>query len=210
MQVKACAMTSPFSASTFGQPAFAPNELVADPSGEDGCLNPNLAWVPTQTVAAQEAALPSHGRLVDGTVGAFKVPSLRNVELTGPYMHNGSMATLEEVVEFYNRGGNFSAPGKDAQFLFGAGLDTQTKADLVAFLKALTDERVRWERAPFDHPSLPIPVGHTGDEAAVVPSTDPGFESLAQTEFVELPAVGANGRDLGQGPLLPFADRILP
>jgi len=39
--------------------------------------------------------------------GAFKTPSLRGVELTGPYMHNGSMSTLLQVVEFYNRGGNF-------------------------------------------------------------------------------------------------------
>jgi len=42
--------------------------------------------------------------------GAFKVPSLRNVELTGPYMHNGSMATLEQVVEFYNRRGTLETP----------------------------------------------------------------------------------------------------
>src|SRR5262249_51927629 len=39
--------------------------------------------------------------------GAFKVPSLRNVELTGPYFHNGGMATLEQVVDFYTRGGGF-------------------------------------------------------------------------------------------------------
>ena len=39
--------------------------------------------------------------------------------------------------------------------------------DLVAFLKALTDERVRWEKAPFDHPSLTIPNGHVGDENKV-------------------------------------------
>ena len=39
--------------------------------------------------------------------GRFKAPGLRNVELTGPYFHNGSAATLEEVVDFYTRGGNF-------------------------------------------------------------------------------------------------------
>ena len=42
-----------------------------------------------------------------GNHGAFKVPQLRNVELTGPYMHNGGMATLRQVVDFYTRGGNF-------------------------------------------------------------------------------------------------------
>ncbi len=45
--------------------------------------------------------------------GAFKTPGLRNVELTGPFMHNGGMATLEQVVEFYNRGGNFENPELD-------------------------------------------------------------------------------------------------
>src|SRR2546422_8026734 len=40
--------------------------------------------------------------------GAFKAPGLRNVELTGPYMHNGGMATLEQVVDFYSRGGDFA------------------------------------------------------------------------------------------------------
>ena len=48
--------------------------------------------------------------------GAFKVPTLRNVELTGPYMHNGGMATLEQVVEFYNRGGNFPTPSSTPIF----------------------------------------------------------------------------------------------
>src|SRR5262249_7712413 len=59
-------------------------------------------------------------RLATGTSGEFKVPSLRNVELTGPYMQNGSMATLAEVLQFYNRGGNFASPGKDVQVLFSA------------------------------------------------------------------------------------------
>jgi cytochrome c peroxidase len=208
MRVKACAMTSPFSVSTFGQPAFLAQELDADPAGYTGCALVTRAWVPNQSVAAAEAALPSNGRLVDGTKGAFRIPSLRNVELTGPYMHNGSMATLEEVVEFYDRGGNFSTEGKDAEFLFSAGMDAQTKADLVAFLKTLTDERVRWERAPFDHPSLPLITGHSGDGNSVAPALEAGFEGLAQTAFVELPAVGAEGRSPEQGPLLPFVDRL--
>ena len=42
----------------------------------------------------------------DAIDGAFKVPSLRNVELTGPYFHNGGQATLEQVIQFYNRGGD--------------------------------------------------------------------------------------------------------
>jgi cytochrome c peroxidase len=42
--------------------------------------------------------------------GAFQIPGLRNVELTGPYFHNGGQATLEQVVEFYTRGGDFLVP----------------------------------------------------------------------------------------------------
>ena len=42
--------------------------------------------------------------------GAFKVPSLRNIELTGPYMHNGGMSTLEQVAAFFNRGGDVVHP----------------------------------------------------------------------------------------------------
>ena len=52
-----------------------------------------------------ETILPGFQRVaVDG---AFKTPGLRNSELTGPYFHNGGMATLRQVVQFYNRGGNF-------------------------------------------------------------------------------------------------------
>jgi len=210
MVTRACAMTAPFSVASFGEPAFAAGDLVADPAGTEGCISPHRALVPTPAVVTAELALPAHGRLSDGTLGAFKVPSLRNVELTGPYMHNGSMATLEEVVEFYDRGGNFTSQGKDAQFLFSSGMSAQTKADLVAFLKALTDDRVRWERAPFDHPSLPLPVGHTGDENAVTGSIDTGFPGLAETQVVELPAVGASGRAPEDGPLLPLVDRLMP
>ncbi len=71
-------------------------------------------------------------------VGKFKVPSLRNVELTGPYMHDGSIATLEEVVEHYNSGGQLH-PNK-SNVVRPKNLTTQQKQDLVNFLKALTDE----------------------------------------------------------------------
>jgi hypothetical protein len=133
---------------------------------------------------------------------------LRNIELTGPYMHNGGMGTLEEVVQFYNRGGNFSSPGKDAEFLFGVGVSEGTLADLVAFLKSLTDERVRWEKAPFDHPALSIPMGHPGDEHATAEEGGAAASELAETQFLHLPAVGASGRDEALGPLLPLAERL--
>jgi cytochrome c peroxidase len=86
--------------------------------------------------------------------GRFRVPSLRNVESRAPYMHNGRFNTLEEVVEFYNRGGDFNEPNKDPN-VRPRNLTPQQKADLVAFLKRpLTDTRVGAELPPFDRPTL--------------------------------------------------------
>ncbi len=83
----------------------------------------------------------STGNLVDN--GKFKVPSLRNLVFTAPYMHDGRFATLEEVVEFYSTGVH-NAPNIDAGMEFahqgGVQLTPQEKADLIAFLRALSDE----------------------------------------------------------------------
>ncbi|MBR9919991.1 MAG: cytochrome-c peroxidase [Bacteroidetes bacterium] len=68
----------------------------------------------------------------------FKVPSLRNVSVTGPYMHDGSLETLEEVVEHYNRGGQ-PHPNKNP-LIRELGLTESEKSDLVAFLNTLTDQ----------------------------------------------------------------------
>ena len=87
--------------------------------------------------------------------GAFRTPTLRNVELHAPYMHNGRFATLEEVVEFYDRGGDFDAPNIDHGVIRPLNLTSQEKADLVAFMKRpLTDPRVAAELPPFDRPTL--------------------------------------------------------
>ena len=89
--------------------------------------------------------------------GAFKTPGLRNVKLTAPYFHNGGKATLADVVDFYNRGGDF-ANAEKAKRIKPLSFDATDKAALVDFLtNALTDCRVEKERAPFDHPSLTIP-----------------------------------------------------
>ncbi|MCY7330068.1 MAG: cytochrome-c peroxidase, partial [Saprospiraceae bacterium] len=76
--------------------------------------------------------------------GKFKVPSLRNVALTAPYMHDGRLATLEEVIDHYNTGVKPSATVDELlQFSLQPGglqMTAQSKADLVAFLKTLTDE----------------------------------------------------------------------
>jgi cytochrome c peroxidase len=67
----------------------------------------------------------------------FKVPTLRNIELTAPYMHDGSFKTLNEVVAHYNTGGQYHK--NKSTFIKPLGLSQQEQNDIVAFLKTLTD-----------------------------------------------------------------------
>ena len=96
----------------------------------------------------------------DNVNGTFKAPSLRNVELTGPYFHNGGELSLRQVIDFYNRGGNFQDQREFDPNVHNLNLGAQDKNDLVAFLLALTDQRVAFERAPFDHPGICVANGH--------------------------------------------------
>jgi cytochrome c peroxidase len=85
-------------------------------------------------------------------VGKFKTPTLRNVAITAPYMHDGSIATLEGVLDHYAAGGRtidsgpYAGIGRDNpnkdHLIHGFTLSTQDRADLIAFLESLTDEEV--------------------------------------------------------------------
>lgn len=87
------------------------------------------------------------GRAED--MGRFRAPTLRNVEVTAPYMHDGSIATLDEVIDHYAAGGRTIAFGPHAgigranplksSFVPGFSLTAEERADLLAFLKSLTD-----------------------------------------------------------------------
>lgn len=79
--------------------------------------------------------------------GAFKTPGLRNIEQSAPYMHDGSLATLEDVVAFYNKGGERS--DNRSTLIQPLNLNSQQQADLVGFLRALT--------GPL--PEVEVPVG---------------------------------------------------
>jgi cytochrome c peroxidase len=131
-----------------------------------------------------------------GVDGAFKIPSLRNVALTAPYFHNGDVATLREAVEFYSRGGNvFPVLAKDGTLIepLGVPLLTNDEVDaIVAFLESLTDERVVYQSAPFDHPQIFVPNGHPGDSRG---TRDRNHDGLADDIMIEIPAVGAAGGD---------------
>jgi cytochrome c peroxidase len=140
--------------------------------------------------------------------GAFKTPGLRNIELTAPYFHNGGQLTLRQVVDFYNRGGDFAQNNIDNvdAGIRPLNLTEEQKTSLVAFLVSLTDDRVRYERAPFDHPQLFITNGHPGDQNAV---TDDGT-GQATTTLLELPAVGANGTNTPQPNFLGVSSQLSP
>jgi hypothetical protein len=134
--------------------------------------------------------------------GAFKAPTLRNIELTGPYFHHGGAATLEQVVEFYARGTDFGTENAEDldPDVSGFSLTGTDKADLVAFMESLTDPRVRHEMAPFDHPELPLKEGLVGDHTSIV---DDGTGKGVPIIEV-LPATGAAG-----GPAIPtFAEQL--
>jgi cytochrome c peroxidase len=147
-----------------GNPVTPPAAPLTSPfAGE--VLNP----------ATQLPLLSGPLRKTEGTdvAGSFKTSSLRNVELNGPYFHTGGYSTLWQVVEFYDDGGNFQNPTL-SPLIRPLGLTFDQRAAVVSFLLALTDDRVMYQRAPFDHPELPIPAG-TSDT------------------FMTMPAVGAVG-----------------
>ncbi len=80
--------------------------------------------------------------------------------LTGPYWHHGGERTLKEVVQFYNRGGNYSNDELDPDIQV-LGLSEVEQAQLVKFMEALTDERAIQNIAPYDNPELWVPHGGT-------------------------------------------------
>lgn len=124
------------------------------------------------------------GRALDD--GLFKVPSLRNIALTAPYMHDGRFATLEEVVEFYNSGvvahPNLSPPLRarpPAQGPLRLNLTAAEKAALVAFMKTLTDTALAADERFAD--PFPKPPFHDADL-----NRDSRISLAELTRFIEL------------------------
>jgi hypothetical protein len=149
--------------------------------------------------------------------GSFKTPETRNAGLTPPYFHNGAYSNLHQVVEFYNRGGSRrdksnivdsytgdtsgTGPlGKGGNPVlspdFGTNVDRfvqplllteQEIDDLTAFMLSMTDYRVQCDMAPFDHPELPVSIGHTAE--------DKDGDGRADDIMAVIPATGAGGYD---------------
>ena len=230
--------------------SLAPDKVFTDSTlfaQNVGCMNWNVDTTGSGNLCGTDPIVKDERDAVDG---AFKTPSLRNVELTGPYFHNGGQATLEQVIRFYNRGGDredkfnrdlecgnpvltvdsfgnpIVAPDSNVTGItdssgfrpFDGGNSSNLAADMagnkqlldvtcnptnkvhetlnltssdiddiVAFLKTLTDERVKLEKAPFDHPSLVIPNGSVGNEVRI-------SSGRFKENLVTLPAIGAKGR----------------
>jgi cytochrome c peroxidase len=166
---------------------------------QQGLFESLLNATPNITVGANERITAD---------GAFKTPGLRNIELTGPYFHNGGELTLRDVVDFYNRGGDFRENNIDNidVGIRNLNLTEEQKTSLVLFMQSLTDDRVRFERAPFDHPQLFITNGHPGDQNAV---TNDGT-GQATTTVIELPAVGSNGTNVPQPNFLGVYSQLSP
>lgn len=118
------------------------------------------------------------GAVGDGVDGAFSVPSLRNVALSAPYMHNGIFSSLEEVIDFYAQGGGRVDGVENVDpFVRGFELSEQEREDLVAFLFALTDES-QIPKIPSEVPSGLSPVGQLSNPArSAVTATNVGAQS---------------------------------
>jgi len=180
--------------------------IIPQPQSTENCFISIAAFLPSQAAMNIELAKSDSKKTITAMDGSFKIPSLRNIELTGPYMHNGGMATLEQVLEFYTRAGNFEPLSLNTAFIFeqpSLRYFPQNRSDIIAFLKTLTDDRVKNKKAPFDHPEIKIPHGHNLSPDA----NNPLSSELAQDEFLVIEAVGATGISK---PLLPFEEYLAP
>lgn len=135
--------------------------------------------------------------------GKMRTPSLRNLELRAPYMHNGRLATIEDVIEFYDQGGFF--PNDEIDPL---ALTAQQKEDLAAFLKRpLTDPRLAAGLPPFDRPTLYTESTRVPEVTGTgLPGTG-GFEPLVTA--IEPPLIGNPSFTIGVWNALGGADALL-
>jgi cytochrome c peroxidase len=188
---------------------------VLGPFNNAGVLNESL----NNGEGVQMGTWPMVNRV--SRFGSFKAAPLREVELTGPYFHNGGKLTLRQVVDFYMRGGDFpisNAMHRDFNMVnqnveVQSNLSEAEKVALVDFLLELTDDRVRFEQAPFDHPQVILPLDGAAPDnpgrdnmlagCATLPVGNilgPGQQSCDGGMFLNAPAVGSTGNPGGAIP----------
>jgi hypothetical protein len=195
----------------------------------DGAIT-NLSLVTPATLhgSAQMGTWPVVNRV--NRFGSFKAPQLREVELTGPYFHNGGKLTLRQVVDFYVRGGDFpvtNSAHRDFNILnlnaeLQSDLSEAEKVALVDYMLEFTDDRVAFEKAPFDHPQMILPLDGTAPESDGRVNRDimlgkgtsqdctsttgtpsplgPGQQACGGNMFLNVPATGAAGNPGGRTP----------
>ena len=113
------------------------------------------------------------------TVGSFKTPTMRNVVLTGPYFHDGGHDSLDKVLDHYrvplnNLGAGEPVPSSGIALERegqprATAIPESAHEPVIEFLKSLTDSRVQNGLAPFDHPSLKVPVSDQVDAQGRTP-----------------------------------------
>ena len=155
-----------------------------------------------------------------GRFGSFKAAPLREVELTGPYFHNGGKLTLRQVVDFYMRGGDSHTNAMHRDFnMVNQNVEVQSnlseaeKVALVDFLLELTDDRVEVRTGPFDHPQVILPLDgaapdNPGRDNMLAGCTTlpvgnilgPGQQSCDGRHVLERSAVGSTGNPGGAIP----------
>ncbi len=139
--------------------------------GDGTTSNPLLVTASTMRGSAQMGTWPFVNRV--NRFGSFKAPQLREVELTGPYFHNGGKLTLRQVVDFYVRGGDFPVTNsmhRDFNILnlnaeLQSNLSEAEKVALVDYMLEFTDDRVAFEKPPFDHPQMILPLDGNAPES---------------------------------------------
>lgn len=95
----------------------------------------------------------------DLSVGSFKSSHLFNLPLTAPYFHDGSAETLEDMLNFYVRGGDFNLDNVNSHVRPLDDISEQDFQDVLEMMRGLTDPRIAEGSGPFGHPSLTIPLG---------------------------------------------------
>ena len=113
----------------------------------------NLLGAYNDDPSRSTATATQHVDLVQRNFGEFKTPSLRNAALTGPYMHNGQIGTLREVVRYYSELDVDRLHADGEQLLKPLKLSAQEVDDLIVFVESLTDFRTNWKRSTGGEPS---------------------------------------------------------
>jgi cytochrome c peroxidase len=150
-------MRSPYDRYRFGgdmsaiSPAAKRGELLFSSSERGGCFQCHGGWNFSGVRYEGQKNRDGVGEIFFNTgvsdTGMFRAPTLRNIAVTAPYMHDGSIATLEAVLDHYTAGGKVDHPNK-SKILRKFDLSPSERADLIEFLKSLTDEELlhdpRW------------------------------------------------------------------